>query len=86
MGEVVELETRRARAMDRAVRRAATHPALRWTAGTEDIRAHRLADRRAARTACGREGPLLLAPPHAPACPLCYPPPDPEPEPGPAGM
>ena len=74
MGEVVGLaEAQRRRAEVRRARaeQAVMHPALRWYAGDDISRAHRR--RHDGGTACGAEGPLVLADRNTAFCPLCYP-------------
>jgi hypothetical protein len=67
---------RRERVLDQAATVAPEHPSLRWVAGDTWYLAHRR-DRDTRGASCGHPGPLVLAPPGTPPCPLCYPPPEP---------
>lgn len=79
MGEVVSLAVereRRSAVLRVAAERAASHPALRWLAGSDTSRAHlRVPEVRPgqpARPRCGAEGRLTVAGRSVPLCPECY--------------
>ncbi|MEV8634253.1 hypothetical protein AB0395_21620 [Streptosporangium sp. NPDC051023] len=74
MGEVISLQqARRARYRRRLAlaEHAVMHPALRWVTGEGDSVAHRRTP--AGATACGVQGPLLLAAAGTGRCADCYP-------------
>jgi hypothetical protein len=70
VGQVIDLELRRAAAVAQRIEHAQDHPALRWVAGAAFWSAHR---KDGAGAACGANGDLTLAPPGVPLCVECFP-------------
>lgn len=74
MGDVVELAQARERRADHLremVEQSVMHPALRWMTSETPGLAHRR--RREGDTACGLDGPLVLAELDTERCAVCYP-------------
>lgn len=70
MGQVIDLDRRRASAEAQRVEHEQDHPALRWVAGAAFWTAHRKDGDGAF---CGARGDLTLAPPGVPLCVECFP-------------
>jgi hypothetical protein len=70
VGQVIDLDRRRASALATRVEHAQDHPALRWIAGGAFWTAHRKDGDEAA---CGARGDLMLASPGVPLCVWCFP-------------
>lgn len=70
MGQVIELAQVRHARLEHAAQAAVLHPALRWTAGTGQARAHRRTT--TGITWGGITAPLRVAMSGTPLCPACY--------------